>query len=283
MSGLTLFKSGPYWHWDFDHRRLLFSGFVKPLPPVDESQLSRQVWTLAGGPLASILLAAGSGWDVWRHGDVHSWMGCFFLANVLLLLYNGVFGSDARSLLMHRKTPEAARWSLAAAQVLGQDMNGVPPRDWNARAFEIMLQMDPGTANYSQCQLFAYFRRMSQGNHDIALQHLEQSLGSSSACSSTVRQAVFLEAAFVNATVRRNAGNAQVWLKRALHLNQPTSTALVEAEIATLHGNHHRALHFYELARGYIIVRRLGTGIDRLQLERIARGERECQSRLGRR
>ena len=76
--------------------------------------------------------------------------------------------------------PEAGRSLLGAAQLHGENVQGVAPRDWNARAFEEMLRVERQGPGYAYYQLLAYFRRMSQRDSGRALQHLEEALAASS-------------------------------------------------------------------------------------------------------
>src|SRR5580692_11051607 len=74
VGGLMFVRSGDRWRFRFDYRLLLSGGVAKPLPAKGDWNPARYAWMVAGGPLATILLAAVSGIALWRSGSTTGWL-----------------------------------------------------------------------------------------------------------------------------------------------------------------------------------------------------------------
>src|ERR1017187_3694112 len=79
VGGLLIFKSGTRWIWRFDWRRILSGGLAKPLVGSGESRRGPYAWMVAGGPLATMLLAATSGVAARMAADNSIWISLWWI------------------------------------------------------------------------------------------------------------------------------------------------------------------------------------------------------------
>ncbi len=282
--GFTIFKSSARWRFGFEFARL-FGGVFIPLPGRGVFRPAQYGWMIAGGPLATILLAAISKIAILRFGGgAFSWRSSLFWADCLLigfmLLPDG--SSDVTQLWLLRRDPARSRSVIAMLQIHAENAGGVLPRAWNPWIFEEMLRMTPSAPEYFYCQLLAFYRRRGEGKTQEALDHLENVLSASANSSRTVRHACFAEAARACALVHHDAGKARTWLERAVRLRESEPATSAEAAIAVCERRYSDAIRLYDSARDWLLQKRLDSGIARFEIQRIAKYQRKCLAAQGR-
>jgi peptidase M50-like protein len=282
ICGLIFMKSGRNWAFRFEPR-LIGGGFAKPLPSRGTVELAPFAWTVAGGPIATLLVACLSGAAWLRYGPgAGGWIGLVCWVNAFLLLLSGLVSggvnrSDgARLRLLLRHPAQAQAW-MALLRVQAEEANGVLPRDWDTAEFERMIETPPAAPEYGYCHLLAYYRRLDERDEERALEHLETALAHSKAVGLLMRHCIFLEAASASAALRRNAQAARTWLDRAIRLRKPQLRASVENAIAMCEERYDDALRFQDEVRAFLVRRRLDSGLVRFARERLEEDERICR------
>jgi hypothetical protein len=282
IGGLMFLRSGDRWVTRFEWRRMLSGGLAKPLPKVGDFHRASYAWMVAGGPLATLALLAGSGIPYWRLGaGVPTWLSTLFWVNILLAFsclipYRmGLSRSDAGWLLLLRKPAESRAW-MGLLQVMAQEAAGTLPRDWNGEAFEAMMAGDSGSTACVR-HMLAFYRSINQGLETEAVDYLEQALGASGLCGRQVRQWCFLEASCSSALLLARADQARHWLEAARRLRKPESTRGPEAGIAMAEGRNADALKLWNEALAFTARRKLDSGLVRLAKERMMYYRGRCQ------
>lgn len=285
ICGLSILKSGDHWVWHFDIRRLFSGGVAKPLPKKGEFHRGQSAWMIAGGPLATLLLAAVSGMAFARSTGSAGWLSSFWCVNAILLVSlvlpaSGLNKSDGARLWMLLCDEEESRSWTALLQLITEETAGVLPRDWDAELFEEMMHYPAGSPDAAYRELLASFRRNDEGNPDGALEHLERSLAASGVAGKQVRHVCFLEAVSASALLRKNARNARTWLERASRLRKPMSRHGTDAAIAQSEGRYEDALRSWDAALGYLAARKLDSGLARYGKLRIQAYQEACRERI---
>ncbi len=209
VGGFGFFKSGDHWTFRFD-RRYILGGLAKPLPAIGEARLNRFAWMIAGGPIASIVLAiacgstiAASGYRAWPLIDELFWASLLILFFSLFPFSAGINKSDGARLWVLLAREEASRPWIALLGLQTEDAEGVLPRNWNLRLVTEALMTKPTQGEYAYVQLLALYRFADLGDELTALGHLENAL-SAPPREKPLQQAIFLEAASVSAITRKN-------------------------------------------------------------------------------
>jgi hypothetical protein len=276
-------KSGTRWVFRWDWRRW-GGGFFKPLTGAIGLDPAPFAWSVAGGPLASLLLTALSAIAWLRYGDGGwSWIGTVFWMTLLSFAItifpfsSGIAKSDGARLWQFARHPEQARHVMALLGVQTEEAKGLRPREWNAELFETMMGIGETATEYSWCQLMAFYRNVDEGSDEAALESLERALVASARTGHLMRHALFLEAAFSSARVRKNAVNAREWRARAKKLRKSDLGAAADAAIAMCEGRYAEALDRWAAARARVDKLGLDSGLIRFAKAKWTELESECR------
>jgi hypothetical protein len=283
VGGFMLVKSGGHWVFRFDARMLL-AGWLKPLPAQEHGGRTAFAWMVAGGPLATCLLIAGSGLALPFYGaGAQSWIGIVLGINVALLVLSllPVGGADGALLKLLLWNPEQSVAWIAMHQVLTEEAHGVLPSEWNSESLDRMLKMVPSCNGYGLCHLLAFYRCIDEENDAAAVEHLELSLAHSDRGGKILRHALYLEAACASAAVRGDSRRAHVWLDRAKILRKPESESAVLGAIAMAEGRYQDALDLHAESRRYLDRSKLDSGLARLARKELAKLDCQCRLALG--
>jgi hypothetical protein len=128
--------------------------------------------------------------------------------------------------------------------------------------------------------LMAYYRRLDEGSHAAALAHLENVLAHSARGGRLWQHAIFLEAAYVSANIRKQVAQARTWRERAYKLRKPESPHAVEASIAMCEGRYEDAAGHWAAEQSRVLRRRLDSGIVRCAKEQWAEYEAACRNAI---
>lgn len=225
-----------------------WGGFVYAIPRDDRQLRRRRFVMVAGGPVASLLLAllaaaglaASDGAGVWR--VVASQVGLMSLAIGVLTLVphrSGGLTSDGGQMWQLLRGGPGVEQRLATQLLLTALVGGVRPRDLDetlvARALATTDPAYATTAHY-----LAYWRDMDRGNITAAASHLDYALTHRTATTPAAQAAFAAEAAYLTA-------------RHDLTPDAP-ATAAAWLKLATLRGladsNYHRAQAAVHLAHG---------------------------------
>ena len=266
---------------------MLAGGFAKVLPTVGDYRLSAFAWMVAGGPIATLLLALSTGILAVKFGITSwNWVGTIFWISAVLLPVSlipysaGINKSDGARLLALARNPEDCRAWMALYALQTQDTGGTRPRDWDPELFAEVIKTDPTSIQYPWVQLLSYFRCADQDNEEAGFEHLENALAASAKSGKCVRHALFLVAACVTAYPRGNTAGARVWFDRARRLQKPKSTDSVEGAIAMSEHRYGDALRHLAALRDYLDGLKLNSGLARHSAEQITAYEKICVDAL---
>ncbi|MBC8163730.1 MAG: hypothetical protein H7Z42_21185 [Roseiflexaceae bacterium] len=213
----------------FNRSLALAGGIAACAPPDDRNLRRRMAWMIAGGPVASLLLAlAGAGLVALQNnstldaiGLVLAFMSGLICAVTLLPLRSGGFNSDgARLLMLARGGPTVDRY-LANLALVASSLGGVRPRDWNPSLVEHAQAVPDDTIDHRSAQLMAYSHTLDQGDIQQAGTLLDDILANLDDWPAPFRPSVLLEAAYYAARHRQQP------LQARQQLDQATSGTLV--------------------------------------------------------
>jgi hypothetical protein len=282
VGAFRFIKSGENWTFKLDWSAGL-AGFYRPLTTTGEFDRSRYAWMVAGGPLASVFLAAGCWWAAVQYGSgTWNWIGSLCWASIFLFVASaipystGSSKSDAALLKQLISEPRQARAWIAVLAVQSQDARGVRPRDWHAHLFAEALMAEPGESIYVFSQVLAFYRCLDQGSDAEALTHLENALARSTKSGKPLRHALFLEAASASAILQRRPGQARIWLGRAGEVKRPEFQDSVLGAIAMCEGRYEESIKNWQAAKAYVDQRKLDSGLVRFAKERWSAHEATC-------
>lgn len=283
IGGIVIFKSGPHWLIRFDYRRMFSGGLAKLLPQKGDFRPASFGWTIAGGPIASLIFMVVCGFVALKYGSgLWGWTATLFWTAVLITvlplvpLSTGLNKSDGARLWKLMRRPDQTRSWMALWALQSEETRGVLPRDWDSGLIRQMLVADPSSGEYPYIQLLAFYRLMDEKNEQVALEHLENALAKSARCGKVIRQCIFLEAAFSSALWRGNVSQARTWLARAGQVREPLSTYGVEAAIAICEKRYDDALRFLDTACARIERRKVDSGLARFAKEKLADYKELC-------
>ncbi len=285
VGGLMWLKSGDKWRFRFEYRRLLSGGLAKSLPARGDFNPVRYAWMVAGGPLATILLAAVSGTVFWRSGSTAGWLSSLWWINVILFASTlmpatGPNKSDGARLWMLLKREEETRSWIALSHVMAEDAAGVLPGDWDAELFGLMLRPDTGGGDHASRHMLAFHRYNDQRDKQRALQHLEKALAASGTCGKAVRHWCFAEAACSSALLRGSPVAARTWVARAAKLRKPVSRHNVEAYLAQSEGRYADAQKAWDATLEFLARKKMDSGLSRYVKARIEEYRDWCRAEL---
>lgn len=286
VGGLMFFRSGDHWRCRFDYRQLLSGGLAKPLPEKGDFNPARYAWMVAGGPLATIMLVAGSGIAMWA-GSSAEWLVTLFWVNMILLagaMYpaSGVNKSDGPRLWMLLRNRDESRSWIALLQVMAEETKGALPRDWDPELVALMLQNNPKSGDNAFRHLLAFYRRIDEGGRNAALVHLERALAASGRCGRALRYACFAEAAGSSAMLRGNPAAARVWVARAAKIRKPVSPHTINAFLEHSEGRYADALKSWDASLAFLAKRKLDSGLARYAKEKMEGYREQCREALDR-
>jgi Peptidase family M50 len=284
VGGLMLLRSGDRWRFHFDYRRLLSGGLAKSLPTRGDFNRARYAWMVAGGPLATILLATVSGIALWRSGSGAGWLSSLWWINLILfggtlLPAAGPNKSDGARLWMLLRSEEETRSWIALHHVMAEEAVGVLPRAWDAELFALMLRPDTGGDTASR-HMLAFYRYNDQRDECRALQHLEKALSASGTCGKAVRRWCFAEAACSSALLRGNPVAARTWVARAAKLRKAASKHNVEAYLAQSEGRYADAQKAWDATLAFLARKKMDSGLARYAKARIEEYRDWCRAEL---
>jgi hypothetical protein len=287
VGGVMIFRSGDRWRCRFEYRRILSGGLAKPLPEKGDFDPVRYAWMVAGGPLATIILAAGAGIVLWKSGSSASSLSSLFWINLILLAgtllpAGGINKSDGPRLWMLLRNRDESRSWIALLQVMAEETKGVLPRDWDPELVALMLQNSPKAGDNAFRQLMAFYRRNDEGDQNAALVHLENALAASGNCGRALRNACFAEAAGSCAMLRGRPAAARTWVSRAAKLRKPISPHSIDAFLAHSDGRYADALKSWDAALAFLAKRKLGSGLARYAKGRMEEYREQCREALDR-
>ncbi|MEM7114166.1 MAG: M50 family metallopeptidase [Chloroflexota bacterium] len=209
----------------------LFNGLAASYPEKIYDLRRRMLLFAAGGPLASILLAAVAGAVYWwlrpgpflRPQPVPAWVVesaaitavssfIFFLTSTKPGQYqNGMVADGGRILTLLQNREPATRWcSLIALN--SADTQGVRPRDWDEKLVQGALVAQDGSQESLVGLLMAYRWARDSELFVQAATHLEAGLPDRPGLFQGVRVQLALEKAYLTAAYHQNAEEVRPWL-----------------------------------------------------------------------
>ncbi len=221
--------------------------------PRDGHDLRRRVASLvAGGPLASAALALGAGGAGWALGG--AWggaLGILALVSAMIGLATlipsraGGFSSDgARLLTLARGGPPAQR-EAAVFALVAQTLTGSRPRDWDEVLVAQASGLRDGQPMEEAAQSFLALHALDRGDASGAHRALTRRAEVHGALPPAARASLVVDAAFFEASVRRDPEQAQAWLDRLSEREpfaDPTAWALARWAVAEASGDAEQAL-----------------------------------------
>jgi hypothetical protein len=285
IGGFRLMRSGDRWTLRVEWKQFIIGGLAMPMSTKDTS-VADFVWMVAAGPVASILCTLVL-WIAFLHygSGAWDWIGSFFWGSLLgifslIPMSVGAHKSDTARIWMLLKHPSQAMAWMAAVAIQAENIKGVRPRDWDADMFARMMSTPQPGGGRIFPELMAYQRSLEEGNEPSACLHLENAIGAAAKAGKVIQQALYLEAAEVNAMLKHNAANARTWLARALKLRKPESSACAESAVAIAEGRYEDALAKIDAARAHLRKRKQDSGTARFAHERLNQRERLCKEAL---
>lgn len=186
------------------------------------SHLRRRLLVLLlGGAVAGLLFAAGLEFcRDWRQSSilvqlrVHLLAAFSALVGLASLLPDtsgrGNFSDGARLLMVLKNDSRMSRW-LAVLEMQLALNDGVHPRDWDASLVVRATAINDDSRDAVTGNWLAYLWASEQQDINSATRYLEDALAAPAACSRSLRDRLFLEAAVFQAWFRDNPGNARAW------------------------------------------------------------------------
>ena len=284
VGGFGLHRSGERWRVSFDFRSLGPQGFAMCVPDKEPLDRRRLAWFVAGGPIASLLLALITGAAIRIFGDgAHDWIAATFWINFVLMSVSlvgtdGVHVRDATRFHMLLRKPEESQAYIALILLFDEVARGLTPRQWSTGVIEGLMKTPAQAPDYLTSRLFAYYRHRDLGDETAALGYLEQGLATAAVRRNRVRQACYLEAAFAHGIIRRKPGHAKVWLDRALQLGRVPSTVAVDAAIAFGDERYDDAIRLFTEARSILDQHGEDSGYARWAREVWSDYEQRCRT-----
>ena len=198
---------------------ILWGGTAVLQPLDDRDLLRRMCWIAAGGPLASLALAAvawvaaqGAGREAW----LMTCLASFLIAVVTLVpsQMNGLRSDGGRLLDLLRDGPARQRECRLLAILVAMN-DGQRPASWNADTMRAILEEPAGYHLEIPSLLSAYLWCLDRDAIDEAEAVLERALVATTTHAPVFRAAVLLEAAWWHAVMRDNLALAERELAEA--------------------------------------------------------------------
>ncbi len=225
-----------------------WGGFVYAIPRDDRHLRRRRAVVVAGGPLASLLLAllatavwqATTGSGLWPTLLFQTGLMSFTIAVLTLVPYrSGGLTSDGGQLLQLLRGGPRVEQRMAAHLILTALVGGVRPRNLDDRLMARALATD-NPAEAVGAHYLAYWRDLDRGDLAGATAHLDAALAQRAVASPAAQAGYAAEAAYL--TARHDPtpdapATAEAWLKLA-------------APIGSVDSNYRRAQAAVHLANG---------------------------------
>ena len=191
-----------------------FFGGAAATYPVDTNVLaSRFARVVAGGPIASLILAisAGAGLAILSPSVPRLRMELEWLCLISFLIFlgtiipirNGPFVTDGLRVLRILRRGDHGDRELALITLTGSQFGGIRPRDWDYSLIGLGLQLHDGSIFECQMYLYSYFHALDAGSFDEARNSLHHALDIAPGMPSTLKADCFLEATFFEAAYQR--------------------------------------------------------------------------------
>jgi hypothetical protein len=204
-------------------------GLVAAVPLDDRHLRRRLALFIAGGPAASLLLAAACLAGALLVDDLAPrpprtvpawWLASAAFANLcsfgfaLLPARSHGMPTDGAQLLDLMVGGARADRHVLVALLSGASARGVRPRDWDAAQLGRLLETRDGSEDDAATNLLGYYHALDSGQVDRAGELLELALKQRKAYPALLRPQVFAEAAFFGARYRGDVSEARFWLAR---------------------------------------------------------------------
>ncbi len=198
------------------NRSLMLAGGLDGAAPTDSQNLVRRTMALvAGGPVASLLLAVSAfGLLFVVPPSIRVILSIVAVASlgigVVTLIPNrigGLVSNGAQLKMLSKGGTEAVRWCALGA-LGGASMAGERPRDWDEKMIQSSLSHRDNSFDDAGASSTAHYHALDLGRKDEAEALLGRAL-SADAIPEVMRSQVLFEAAFFQAYFRHDAGEAQ--------------------------------------------------------------------------
>jgi hypothetical protein len=238
----------------------LMGGVASVLPTTATPNVEQGMMRfVAGGPVASLVLALVAGLPFALKGFVPQWSGIgglaslFFGATAVMSLMifcvtaipsrASNFSSDGARILMLRKNDAAAKRWCALGIVAGAMMADVRPRDLEERYFRDALALTDDTPDNLSAHLLGYQWALDKGNIEAAAQYLDYIIQRLDKYPEAFRPLVAMEAAYFEARHRRNPTAAREWFGKGHKTSfiEPTGRLRIESAVALAEERHEEA------------------------------------------
>ncbi len=212
-----------------------FNGMAASLPESDDNLRRRLLLFAIGGPLASLLLAAGTAVIFFIYRDNtqfifdKAWLVegaaitavisfIFFLTSMKPGNYNNGMPADGGRIftLLRRHDGAADRW-CALVMLNSADVLGKRPRDWKEPLIEQALQFEDGSHDGLTAKMLGYQWMLDNGRLEQAEQYLDEAMATWVAWVSGARGRLVLEKAFFTAHYRQDVEEAHSWFAQIRH------------------------------------------------------------------
>lgn len=230
-----------------------WGGLAASVPPVGKADAGGLACMVAGGPLASLLLALLAGALAWASpgswalgwGLLSFTSGAIVLATLIPTQLGGFRSDGAQLLALWRRDPAVAE-RLALSTLWTQSVGGVRPRDWDRAAIEAAsaAQNDPqvrllGALMRAQASLDR--RDLDAAQRDFAVYARLLHQGGLACMAAPLRPALQLPVVVYLGQFARDAAAARAWLLASPGgLSEPHAQAHARAAVALAEG--HEAL-----------------------------------------
>ncbi|MFZ9310840.1 MAG: site-2 protease family protein [Arenimonas sp.] len=245
---LTRTASGIRFNWIFNLGT--FGGLAAATPDPEQPIRPQFLSLIAGGPLASLLLAAlGVAVFLFTDGRFSAHALLLALFSALFFLVTAVpsraggFMSDGMQFIEVLRGGDAVMERQQLTGLMAQSMAGIRPRDWKAEWLEPAAQAGVGDPmRRVAVRLMALLRAEDSGDTATADAHADWLAEHTDDYPQGVRQSLTIELC-LHALSRGNATAAKMWMAQSKGgVVDKARRALAEAELALAEGDKSRAL-----------------------------------------
>jgi hypothetical protein len=245
------------WRFKWNKNVNTFGGMVICIPPPVDNLSKRFAVYVAGGPLASLILAAflcgaymvlssvsvSGGWFTVMLNLLY--IGSVFSAIIFLLtivpFHTGGFSSDGARMLRLLRGGDTARFEVLLLNIISASMAGIRPAQYNVHSLQLAQALADQLAAPMGVYLqhYFYYHALDTGDLSRAEEHLNMYLDQLDAIPEGIRDSVWIEAVFFHAWFKKDEARAEEYYQR-FKPSALTAKALVlaaEASIALL--QHH--------------------------------------------
>jgi len=245
---IRLTRDADGWRWSAFLRAGSFGGLTVMAPDPDRPIAPQLLPMIAGGPLASLLLAlaglglalAGDG-RLMLYGAAVAALSGFLFAITAVPRQIGGFLNDAARWRELRRGGAAAEQQALLGTLVAQSLAGRRPRALDAGLLERARELDDGSDPLRSATLhfLAYSMACDRGDVTTAAAALDAVAERAEAIPQGLRQAFAIELAYFQAAHRNDAPGARAWLERARGgLVEPSIHARTAAALALAEGRH---------------------------------------------